>query len=199
MWIENCVGSANHKFFYLTVLYAWLGAVYGFSWVLARWIQLIYPAIELALFGGTPPAEVNLGLALDIVDLALLIFYTLLLFGNSASVSYMMAFHTYLLVHGRTNVEHVCCRARHLGCNYDRGSCCANVRHLLGEHVFLWLVPIAPESASDDQWIYYTQLMEKVHEQQQLEQEQQQHEQEHGANVSESSPLVASQQGGAFE
>jgi len=92
----------------------------------------------------------------------------------------------------------VCCRARHLGCNYDRGSCCANVRHLLGEHVFLWLVPIAPESASDDQWIYYTQLMEKVHEQQQLEQEQQ-HEQEHGANVSESSPLVASQQGGTFE
>jgi len=135
-WINNCVGLRNHKFFFLTVLYAWLGQIY------------VDVMVVLRLLGTLPekylPFARNYPLYWwDMVVLALCVLVALL---NTPSLTYMLSFHIYLISKNRTNVEHVCCKGVLPACNFDRKSIVANWYDCMGRDVWFWWLPIAPDN-----------------------------------------------------
>lgn len=126
-WIYNCVGFANHKFFFLL---------------------LVYSCAACLFISYTMPESVS---AMDSQTRFLTMFA--LLFGETLAVmlavfsSLFLLFHIWLMMRGMTTIEFCEKSMRRSGYDssaYDMGRW-ANVRAVLGEDPWLWLVPISTQ------------------------------------------------------
>jgi len=129
LWINNCVGLHNHKYFFLFVFYAWVAFVAIFLLYVARWLNYLTALHEPSL---------------AIWEYPVLIAATIFDVGHILTVGWMLVFQIFLISHGRTNVEHACCKGDAEGCNFDQGSYFANWRSIFGDRVIDWWLPTAP-------------------------------------------------------
>jgi len=126
-WIYNCVGFANHKYFFLLLLYSAL-ACHLIVWTMLE-------TVKSSVDKSTP-----------FMDMFLLLFGETLASFFCLLVTCFFVFHIWLMLKGMTTIEF--CekslkKASYNTSSYDKG-CFSNMKAVLGENVFLWLLPISP-------------------------------------------------------
>merc|ERR1719262_990754 len=126
-WIYNCVGFANHKYFFLL---------------------LFYCVIDLHLISWTMLESVQTSIK---VDTPFLIMF-LLLFGETLAAfmgiltTAFFGFHIWLMFKAMTTIEFCEKSLKKTGYNssvYDRGPM-GNIREVLGDNLLLWFIPRNP-------------------------------------------------------
>lgn len=133
-WINNCVGWKNHKYFFLTIFYAWIYAIF----VATTQIDTIalYTSLEsdtshgvtmtgLWLLSGTEWLAGLLGIALS----GYLPFVSYLLFNNKTTLEFCEQ-------HMPNDKKKFVAKT-----NWSQG-CLRNIRLILGNNPLLWLIPI---------------------------------------------------------
>lgn len=128
-WINNCVGFRNMKFFFLTLFYGTLGCSYMFVIFLCRWYLFYSEGVHV----------------IDIPKIIVLFVASACLMAHGTTVAYLLGFHSFLLSHDRTSVEHRCCEGIKPGCNHDKGLL-RNVEETFGplSGCLFYLLPIEP-------------------------------------------------------
>jgi hypothetical protein len=111
------VGVKNQKFFLLSIFYCLLSNITFTSLLIACMIQLPHDTRSWCILG--------VALSCSISELGSMIF--------------MYQLQLPFVLRNRTNIEHVCCKAVHSYCNYDRGTW-NNLQSALGP-LLLWFVP----------------------------------------------------------
>ena len=157
-WVNNCIGHANYKSFFLFLFYVNIALAYGLVLLLARAVSGADAAI-LARMEALQAARVRAGAALSFLDVstsssalqaAAIILTTLLLL----SLGVLLGWHVYLISGNKTTVEHhegVRARRTAQSETFRRGDAhgkhiynvglYANVRAVLGAQPLLWLWP----------------------------------------------------------
>jgi DHHC palmitoyltransferase len=125
-WIASPVGYRNRKFFMLLVLYGFLGCVFFDVSFLWRWIVFALDTDACSL---------------HVAEIVVMAAASLAVVVQTFSLGYMAAFHAHLLANNMTNVEYACCNGTLPECHFDAGLY-RNVCDVLGDHWFLWLLPI---------------------------------------------------------
>jgi len=130
-WIYNCVGFANHKYFFLLIFYSSI-ATNMIVWTMAT-------TVTNSVEKQKPFAEV---------------FF--LIFGQSLAaflgliVTAFFLFHVWLMLKNMTTIEFCEKSMKQTGygqSNYDLG-CCGNIRAVLGDNPLTWLLPVDPPSGT---------------------------------------------------
>jgi len=131
-WIYNCVGFRNHKYFFLLLLYS-AAACHFITWTMLPTVlkstdtATPFPTMFLLLFGETLAAFIGI------------------------LVTVFFAFHVWLMFRAMTTIE-FCEKTTKSGKGlgrspYDRGIG-GNIRAVLGDNPFFWLLPTWPPSGS---------------------------------------------------
>ncbi|KAK8793389.1 hypothetical protein WA158_004748 [Blastocystis sp. Blastoise] len=125
VWLCNCIGHYNKKFFNLFLFYATLGSLFFFLFA----SQIVYHHFQKRVYGVLPPM-LMIGLCLSISFCLTLIF-----FGG---------FHIYLILNNITTLEvNTYLFSRERGINpYDLGWK-KNWCFIMGKNPWLWLLPVA--------------------------------------------------------
>mmetsp|Transcript_6460 Transcript_6460/g.14923 ORF Transcript_6460/g.14923 Transcript_6460/m.14923 type:complete len:493 (-) Transcript_6460:265-1743(-) len=152
IWINNCVGINNHKYFLLVGFYSMLATVFAFLTTLSETCGFFYALGRWSFF------KVNPGWSGD--DILLRSFFTVgwffyLQFATSMTIFCIVFFR--LASKNLTKVEDV---MQHRLCTrfnpYDQGSAVANVAQVFGQFGFDWLLPIVPRKPLSDGVIFPT-------------------------------------------
>jgi len=125
-WIANCVGFANHKYFFLLVFYALLNCAF----VLATMWSSIRRAAQEEMLAGYRFLTV-FGATLALIMAVLLKFF--------------LSIHVVLMLKAQTTIEYCEKRSRKTfnAVSYDVGVL-HNVKAVLGPNPLLWLLPLSP-------------------------------------------------------
>jgi hypothetical protein len=142
MWVNNCVGFWNHKFFLQTLILAWTGCI----------IVLVFSILRTVFH----PFEFDTDDDDFVRDLIYFIIFcagNLCVVAQLFSLSGMVFFHLYLISHNMTHIEYNCCKGMASGCRFNRGLL-FNLFELLGKYWILSLVPyyIPPEGLHGDNY-----------------------------------------------
>jgi len=130
-WIYNCVGFRNHKFFFLLLFYTTIACHY-----------IIWNMID-SVRAATDPRTPFTAMFLLLFGETLACFLGLL-------VSIFFTFHIWLLMKAMTTIEFCEKSMKKSGYDssaYDRGFL-KNLKAVLGDNPFLWLLPCSPPSGS---------------------------------------------------
>lgn len=126
-WIYNCVGFRNHKYFFLLLLYTMFDC-HMIIWNMQR-------TLRAALHPATP-----------FMKMFLLMFGETLAAFLGGLVTLFFGFHIYLMLKAMTTIEFCEKSMKRSGYDanaYDRGPF-GNMKAVLGDNVFLWLLPVSP-------------------------------------------------------
>lgn len=120
LFVNNCVGSHNYKFFFLLLLYTVLGGAYNgaISYV---WLQLQQRRSDNVLDFSRGMVVAN-GCTIAVISVILLPFVSV---------------HVYLAATNTTTLEALKGTTR----NYDLGSPMRNLKHVFGGNPWLWMSP----------------------------------------------------------
>jgi len=128
-WIYNCVGFANHKYFFLVLFYSVIAC--------QMIIWTMYSSLKMAV---TPET--------DFLSMFLLLFGETLAIFLGFMVTVFFGFHIWLMLKAMTTIEF--CeksmkRSAYDTNAYNRGLY-GNIRAVLGDQPLLWLLPCSPPS-----------------------------------------------------
>lgn len=126
-WIYNCVGFRNHKYFFLLLLYTTVDCN------LIVWTMM--ESVKQALHPSTP-----------FMTMFLLLFGETLASFLGILVTLFFGFHMYLMMRAMTTIEFCEKSMKRTGYDasaYDRGPL-GNLKAVLGDNVWLWLLPLSP-------------------------------------------------------
>jgi len=137
IWVNNCIGFRNHKFFILFIVYSSLAALYSLGLLIATIIlSVVNPTISQVGFTG--------------LELVVIIYGFLIAFPFSLTLTIFTRWHLYLISKNMTTIEYSSTGLtqdeykkkgkpwRHI---YDI-SIFENLKSVLGPNVFLWFIPI---------------------------------------------------------
>jgi len=132
-WIYNCVGFKNHKYFFLLLFYSVLDC----QMIMWCMLESVKTSVDVLTPFGT---------------MFLLLFAETLAWFLGMLVTAFFAFHIWLTLKAMTTIE-FCEKSLNTGKKADGydGSrynyrCLGNVKAVLGDNVFLWLLPVSPPS-----------------------------------------------------
>lgn len=130
-WIYNCVGFQNHKYFFLLLFYTVI-TVHFMSWTMVETVN-----------NSVSPATPFFTMFLVLLCITLTSFLAVL-------VTVFFTFHVWLVLKAMTTIEF--CeksfkKAGYDSSTYDRGFW-GNIIAVLGDNVFLWLLPCSPPSGN---------------------------------------------------
>jgi palmitoyltransferase len=120
LFVNNCVGSYNLKFFFLLLLYTVLGGTYN-AMISYTWSQIKRPRGNDVLGFERGMVLAN-GVTIFVISLILLPFVSI---------------HIYLAATNTTTLEALKGRTK----QYDLGSHMRNLKHAFGSNPWLWLSP----------------------------------------------------------
>jgi len=138
-WIMNCIGLRNHKFFFLSVVYAVLDCYFISCTVLE--------SVQHAASEETTP--LNRFLLVLCMTLAVIM---------AALLTPFLSFHAWLMFRGMTTIEF--CEKTSGGssgmlfrpaASYSLG-CVGNLKAVLGPHILLWFLPFCPPAGDGVRW-----------------------------------------------
>ncbi|XP_020593807.1 probable protein S-acyltransferase 16 isoform X4 [Phalaenopsis equestris] len=139
VWINNCVGHANYKVFFVFMLYAVTACIHS----LALFLWFVYDVLK---------GQIHSGGSLKTSH----IIYGVLLFPLTLAVSILLGWHIYLVAHNKTTIEHYeGVRAMWLAKKsgnvyahpYDLGIY-ENFIMVLGSNILCWICPTSSRSGS---------------------------------------------------
>jgi len=128
-WIYNCVGFANHKFFFLLLLYTSI-------------------ATNMIIWTMLDSVQKSLDTKVPFITMFMLIFGETLAAFLSLIVTVFFLFHCWLMLRAMTTIEFCEKSMKRHGYDtsvYNRG-CYGNMCAVLGDAPILWLLPCSPPS-----------------------------------------------------
>jgi len=143
-WIYNCVGFANHKYFFLLLFYCVIDCH------LIGWTML--DSVQKSVDSDTP-----------FVKMFLLLFGETLAAFLGVLLTAFFSFHIYLMLKSMTTIEFCEKQLKRNLQNdsaYNRGFC-GNIRSVLGDNMLLWPFPVSPPSGDGLQFTYEDQRLTK--------------------------------------
>ena len=129
LFVNNCVGSHNYKFFVLLLLYTVVGGFYNGA-ISYAWVQIKqgHSDNELDFSRGMVVAN---GCTIAVISVVLFPF---------------VCVHFYLASTNTTTLEALKGRTR----EYDLGSAMRNLKHVFGSRPWLWLSPFHSDIADQE-------------------------------------------------
>jgi hypothetical protein len=128
-WIYNCVGFANHKWFFLLLLYTSI-------------------ATNIVVWTMLDSVQISLEAKVPFITMFMLIFGETLAAFLGIIVTVFFLFHCWLMMRAMTTIEFCEKSMKRTGYDtsvYNRG-CYGNLCAVLGDHPILWLLPLSPPS-----------------------------------------------------
>jgi len=126
-WIFNCVGFANHKYFFLLLFYSTAGT-HLISWTMWETVK--------------ETTEVET----EFWKMFVILFCETLAVFIGIIISTFFLFHIYLMLQGMTTIEY--CEKQMKKENYNRSiwdlGVYGNMKAVFGSNIFLWLLPLSP-------------------------------------------------------
>ena len=152
IWVNNCIGAGNHKYYILTMIYTWLISLITLISGIVGLISVLQDLGGVNFHGAA-----SLWLAVKLCVIIFSFTYSILwLFIITPS----LILSCRCIIHNLTRIERLqMLQALQTGQqdtfnSYDRGSWVANVKEFMGRNPLLWLFPTSPHTpVTPDDWI----------------------------------------------